>query len=169
MWHHRSGSTVVQVMACCLTAPNHQLFQCWLLISKASGVNSSPPGQNGRHFADDLFRCIFVNEKFFILIKISLKFVSKHLTDNNSAFGLDTGLVPNRQQAIIWSNVDPIHSIYTALGGDELIPLKAVPQEMIQISVTEICSKTIEDITATFPRGIWVNYSCTSNRLFHIN
>ena len=26
-------------------------------------------------FADDSFRCIFVNEKFYILIKISLKFV----------------------------------------------------------------------------------------------
>ena len=25
-------------------------------------VNSSPLGQNGRHFADDIFRCIFVNE-----------------------------------------------------------------------------------------------------------
>ena len=26
-------------------------------------INSSSPGQNGRHFADDIFRCIFVNEK----------------------------------------------------------------------------------------------------------
>ena len=25
-------------------------------------------GQNGRHFADDIFRCIFVNEKFCTLI-----------------------------------------------------------------------------------------------------
>ena len=30
-------------------------------------VNSSPPGQNGRHFAGDIFRCIFVNETFCIL------------------------------------------------------------------------------------------------------
>ena len=27
-----------------------------------------PPAQNGRHFADDIFSCIFVNEKFCILI-----------------------------------------------------------------------------------------------------
>ena len=33
-------------------------------------VNSSPHGQNCHHFADDIFRCIFVNEKFCILIKI---------------------------------------------------------------------------------------------------
>ena len=32
-------------------------------------VNSSPPGQNGRHFADDIFSCIFTNEKFCILKK----------------------------------------------------------------------------------------------------
>ena len=31
--------------------------------------NSSSPGQNGRHFADDIFGCIFVNENVCILIK----------------------------------------------------------------------------------------------------
>ena len=31
---HKSGSTLVQVMACCLTAPSHYLNQCWLIISK---------------------------------------------------------------------------------------------------------------------------------------
>ena len=42
-------------------------------------INSSPPGQNGRHFADDNFKCIFRNERFCILIQISLKFVHKGL------------------------------------------------------------------------------------------
>ena len=31
--------------------------------------NLSPPGQNGHHFADDIFICIFKNEKFCLLIK----------------------------------------------------------------------------------------------------
>ena len=35
----------------------------------------SAPTQNGRHFADDILKCILMNEKFCILIKISLKFV----------------------------------------------------------------------------------------------
>ena len=48
-------------------------------------VNSSPPGQNGRHFADDVFGCIFVNEEFCILIKISLKFVPKGPINNKPA------------------------------------------------------------------------------------
>ena len=47
------------------------------------GVNSSSPGQNGRHFAD-VFRCIFMTEKSCILIKISLKFVPKGPIGNNS-------------------------------------------------------------------------------------
>ena len=33
MWHHRTGSTLAQVMACCLTAPSHFLNQCWLVIN----------------------------------------------------------------------------------------------------------------------------------------
>ena len=47
--------------------------------------NSFIPGQNGRYFADDVFGCIFVNEKFCILIKISLNFVPKGPIDNNPA------------------------------------------------------------------------------------
>ena len=46
--------------------------------------NSSPPGQNGRHFADDIFWYIFFNEKFCILMAFSLKLVTKGPIDNNS-------------------------------------------------------------------------------------
>ena len=35
--------------------------------------------------ADDVFKSIFLNEKFVILIKISLKFVPKGPIDNNPA------------------------------------------------------------------------------------
>ena len=48
-------------------------------------LNSSPPRQNGHHLAGYIFRCIFVNEQFWILIKISFKFISKGLIDNNQA------------------------------------------------------------------------------------
>ena len=34
IWRQSSGSTLVQVMAWCLTAPSHYLNQCWLIISK---------------------------------------------------------------------------------------------------------------------------------------
>ena len=48
-------------------------------------LHSSPPGQNGRHFADDVFKCIFMNEKFHISVQISLKFISEDPIDNNPA------------------------------------------------------------------------------------
>ena len=38
-------------------------------------LNSFPPGQNGRHFADDIFRCIFLNENLWFSVKISFNFV----------------------------------------------------------------------------------------------
>ena len=41
-----------------------------------------PLGQKGHHFADYIFRCIFVNEKFCFFIKISLMFVPKNPIDN---------------------------------------------------------------------------------------
>ena len=38
-------------------------------------VNTLRPRRNRRHFADDIFKCIFLNENVLISIKISLKFV----------------------------------------------------------------------------------------------
>ena len=37
---------------------------------------------NGRHFADDIFKCIFLNQDVWIPIKISLKFVPKGPINN---------------------------------------------------------------------------------------
>ena len=40
------------------------------------------PRQYGRHFADDIFNCIFLNESVRMSIKISLKFVFKSPINN---------------------------------------------------------------------------------------
>ena len=40
IWRHRSGSTLAQVMACCLMAPSHHLNQFWLIISKVEWHSS---------------------------------------------------------------------------------------------------------------------------------
>ena len=45
-------------------------------------VNTLMPRQKGRHFADDIFNYIFVNENLWIPIKISLKFVPKGPINN---------------------------------------------------------------------------------------
>ena len=48
-------------------------------------INTLRPRQNGRLFADDTFKHIFLNENVRISIKISLNFVSKGPIDNNPA------------------------------------------------------------------------------------
>ena len=45
-------------------------------------VNTLRPIQNGRLLADDIFTCIFLNEKVWISIKISLTFVPKGPINN---------------------------------------------------------------------------------------
>ena len=63
-------------------------------------VNSLRPRRNRRHFADDIFKCIFLNEYVWIPIKMSLKYVPKGPINNIP----DSGLAPIRRQAIIWTN-----------------------------------------------------------------
>ena len=45
-------------------------------------LNALRPRQDGRHFADDIFKCIFLNENVWIPVKISLKFVPKGAISN---------------------------------------------------------------------------------------
>ena len=53
-----------------------------LCLSSCLLVNTLRPRQNGRHFADDIFKCIFLNENAWISLKISLKFVPKVRINN---------------------------------------------------------------------------------------
>ena len=70
---------------------SHQITdqQCQRTISNNSHTWSCikmylhlKPTQNGRHSADDIFKCIFFNENVWIPIKISLKFVPKGSINN---------------------------------------------------------------------------------------
>ena len=45
-------------------------------------VNKLRQRQNGCHFPDNIFKCIFCNENIWISIEISLKFVPKCLINN---------------------------------------------------------------------------------------
>ena len=55
-------------------------------------INTLRPRQNGCHFADDIFHCIFSNENVLILINISLKFVPKGQINN----------IPSLVQIMAW-------------------------------------------------------------------
>ena len=97
IWGHRTGSTLAQVMAWCLMAPSHYLNQCWCIISRVlhHSLNSSPPRQNRRQFGRRLSKMHFLEWKFCILIKISLKSVSKGPIDNN----------PTLVQIVAWCQI----------------------------------------------------------------
>ena len=45
-------------------------------------INTLRPRQDGRHFADAIFKCIFLNENAWIPIKISLEFVPEDPINN---------------------------------------------------------------------------------------
>ena len=74
-----------------------ECWQCWWhgtylvpVVSNAlelhlSCINTLRPRQDGRHFPDDILKCIFLNENEWISLKISLKFVRKGPLNNISA------------------------------------------------------------------------------------
>ena len=62
------------------------------IMSRGRCVNTLRPRQNGRHYADDIFKCIFLNENVQISIKISLKFVPKVPINN----------IPSLVQIMAW-------------------------------------------------------------------
>ena len=54
-----------------------QTLQWNSAIGRYVDLNTLKPRQYGRHFPDDLFKCIFLNENVWISLTISLKFVPK--------------------------------------------------------------------------------------------
>ena len=74
--------TLTVVIAAFTKTPEWTVWPFGGTIPSYNGINSSPPGQNGRHFPDDIFKCIFLDENAWISIKISLKFVPKDPINN---------------------------------------------------------------------------------------
>ena len=61
---------------------NIQRFPFKAISFSPQWVNTLGPRQNGQHLPDEIFNCIFLNEKVWISIKISLRFVPKGPIDN---------------------------------------------------------------------------------------
>ena len=76
----------------CLSYLNTSIFSANMMTgffwSDKDDINTLRPRQNGRLFADDTFKRIFLNENITISIKISLKFVPKGLINNIPALVL---------------------------------------------------------------------------------
>ena len=67
IWQQEFGSTLVHVMACCLTAPSHYLSQCWLIISKVQWHSCEG------NFARDTSASNHLSQLNYDLPKISFK------------------------------------------------------------------------------------------------
>ena len=101
-----------------------------------SWVNTLRPRQNGRHFADDIFKWIFLNENVSIPIKIPMKFVPKCPINNIPALvqimawrrpgdkplsepmmvSLTTHIYVTRPQWVNWVNNYPIDDLPHLVG-----------------------------------------------------
>ena len=70
-------------------ATSRYLNQWWISskthIFRGRWVNTLRLRQNGCHFADAIFKCIFLNENLWILLEISLKFIPKFPINNITA------------------------------------------------------------------------------------
>ena len=64
------------------------VFTMSSISTRPQWVNTLMPRQNGRHFADDIFKCIFFKENVWIPIKISLKFIPNGPINNIPALVL---------------------------------------------------------------------------------
>ena len=94
--------------------------------SQETHINSLRPRQNGRYNADDIFKCIFLNENVWIPTKISLKFVPKGPINN----------IPALVQIMAWRRLGdkPLSElmmvsywrIYASLGLNDLTRLHTV-------------------------------------------
>ena len=73
-------------LACLTSRHMSPHLSCWPGTSRSLGAHCQyktlRPRQNGRHFPDDIFKCIFLNENVPISITVSPKFVPKGLINN---------------------------------------------------------------------------------------
>ena len=75
--------SINSVMAWHRTDPSHWRHMAWLgQNDQSKNLNTLRPRQNGRHFPDDIFKCISLNENVWISLKMSLKFGPKGPINN---------------------------------------------------------------------------------------
>ena len=125
-----------------------KLYMVICFDEKQNCFNSLRPKQNGHHFADDIFKCIFLNENIWILLQISLKFVPEVRIKN----------IPALVQIMAWRRPSDKHylnqwwlvywCIYASLGLNELKYRKFVKPSK------SFCWQQYRD-----KKAIWLNHN----------
>ena len=82
-WCHTTSQNSTSVCVCVCVAGG-KVWGGWGVGGGGGwgAVKTLRPRQNGRHFPDDIMKCIFLNENARISLKISLKFVPKVRINN---------------------------------------------------------------------------------------
>ena len=123
-------------------------FSEWMSTYHRTFFNTLRPRQNGRHFADDTFKRIFLNENVRISIRISLKFVPKGPINN----------IPALVQIMAWrrSGGKPLSEPMMV----SLLTQWVNGIHLSQVLMNLICNMCLEiallNIITTFPRCQWV-------------
>ena len=99
-------------------------------------LNTLRPRQHGRHFADDTFKRIFLNENVIISIKISLTFVPKGPINN----------IPALVQIIAWRRLG----------------YKPLSEAMMVSLLTHICVTRPQWVNSDTASYIWIKYQYTT-------
>ena len=108
-WYHELSGKTVFVWKCLVVAWFR--WRCWHRDPSSLGLQSScymlkantlRHTQNGSHLADNINNLIFFSENL-ILFQVSLKCLPKILIKQYASIASDI-LVPNRWQAIMWTN-----------------------------------------------------------------
>ena len=97
-------------------------------------INTLRPRQNGRHFADDIFKCILLNENVWIPNKISMKFVPKGPINN----------IPSLVQIMAWRRP-----------GD-----KTLSEPMMVSSLTHICITRPQWVKHDYTCQVYQSHVC---------
>ena len=90
----------------------------WSVTRCHTNINTLRARENGQYLANGIFKCIFLNAKVWILMKMSQNIIFLRVWFQLVSIGCSNGLVPNRQQAMVWTNVDDAYMSHT--GVDEL-------------------------------------------------
>ena len=82
-YRHRSEGICYLSLSRC-SALHYELWisSLWEAIRHGNTLDTLRQRQNGKRFADDIAKCIFVNENFCISNNISLKYIPYGLIDN---------------------------------------------------------------------------------------
>ena len=103
------------------TCVAHFAYFMGMLVQISAPFNTLRSRQNDRHFADDICKCIFINEKVWIAIEILLKFVPNSSIYNKSS----------KVQVMAWCHVSPKPMVTQSTHGGR---------------VTHICVSKLTDI-----------------------